>query len=51
MKETFQDSIFQDIMTLTEKNNIGPVVPIIEHNCQDIISLASFLDKMYGDVN
>lgn len=32
-------------------NNIGPVVPIIEHNCQDIISLASFLEKMYEDVN
>lgn len=34
-----------------ENNNIGPVVPIIEHNAQDIISLASFLDKMYMDVN
>lgn len=34
-----------------EKDNIGPVVPIIEHNAQDIISLASFLEKMYGDVN
>ena len=34
-----------------EENNIGPVVPIIEHNAQDIISLASFLDKMYRDVN
>ena len=33
------------------ENNIGPVVPIIEHNCQDIISLASFLEKMYEDVN
>ena len=33
------------------KNNIGPVVPIIEHNCQDIISLASFLERMYKDVN
>lgn len=37
--------------TYLEKNNIGPVVPIIEHNCQDIISLASFLEKMYRDVN
>ena len=35
---------------LLEKN-IGPVVPIIEHNCQDIISLAYFLEKMYEDVN
>lgn len=34
-----------------EKGNIGPVVPIIEHNAQDVISLASFLDKMYRDVN
>ena len=33
------------------QDNIGPVVPIIEHNCQDIISLASFLEKMYEDVN
>ncbi|MBP3790918.1 MAG: ribonuclease H-like domain-containing protein [Methanobrevibacter sp.] len=37
--------------TYLEKDNIGPVVPIIEHNCQDIISLASFLEKMYRDVN
>ena len=37
--------------TYLDKNNIGPVVPIIEHNCQDIISLASFLEKMYEDVN
>lgn len=33
------------------EENIGPVVPIIEHNCQDIISLANFLEKMYGEVN
>ena len=37
--------------TYLEKENIGPVVPIIEHNCQDIISLASFLDRMYKEVN
>lgn len=37
--------------TYLERNNIGPVVPIIEHNAQDIISLASFLEKMYRDVN
>ena len=37
--------------TYYQKDNIGPVVPIIEHNAQDIISLASFLDKMYRDVN
>ena len=34
-----------------ENDNIGPVVPIIEHNAQDVISLANFLDKMYRDVN
>ena len=34
-----------------ENENIGPVVPIIEHNAQDVISLANFLDKMYRDVN
>ena len=37
--------------TYLSQNNIGPVVPIIEHNAQDIISLASFLEKMYEDVN
>lgn len=35
---------------LTERN-IGPIVPIIEHNRQDIVSLASFLMKMYDIVN
>ena len=35
---------------LNEKN-IGPIVPIIEHNRQDIVSLASFLEKMYEEVN
>ena len=38
------------ISNLSEKN-IGPMVPIIEHNRQDIISLAGFLKKMYEDVN
>ncbi|WP_407424848.1 ribonuclease H-like domain-containing protein [Methanobrevibacter sp.] len=33
------------------QNNIGPIVPIIEHNRQDIVSLAAFLEKMYRDVN
>ena len=37
--------------TYLDKNNIGPVVPIIEHNAQDIISLASFLEKMYRELN
>lgn len=35
---------------LTERN-IGPIVPIIEHNRQDIVSLAGFLMKMYDIVN
>lgn len=37
--------------TYLAKKNIGPIVPIIEHNRQDIISLASFLEKMYEEVN
>jgi uncharacterized protein YprB with RNaseH-like and TPR domain len=37
--------------TYLQQDNVGPVVPIIEHNAQDIISLASFLEKMYRDVN
>ena len=37
--------------TYLAEKNIGPIVPIIEHNRQDIFSLASFLEKMYEDVN
>lgn len=37
--------------TYLREQNIGPIVPIIEHNRQDIVSLASFLEKMYGEVN
>lgn len=37
--------------TYLAENNIGPMVPIIEHNKQDIISLAIFLEKMYDEVN
>ena len=37
--------------TYLKENNIGPIVPIIEHNAQDIVSLASFLQKMYEEVN
>lgn len=37
--------------TYLSQNNIGPIVPIIEHNRQDIVSLASFLKKMYEEVN
>lgn len=37
--------------TYLNERNIGPIVPIIEHNRQDIVSLASFLEKMYEEVN
>lgn len=37
--------------TYLSERNIGPMVPIIEHNRQDIISLADFLAKMYEEVN
>jgi len=33
-----------------KENNIGPLIPIIEHNRMDIISLAKFLMKMYEEV-
>lgn len=33
-----------------KKNNIGPLIPIIEHNRMDIVSLAKFLMKMYEEV-
>ncbi|WP_409199354.1 ribonuclease H-like domain-containing protein [Methanobrevibacter sp. DSM 116169] len=35
--------------TYLKTNNIGPIIPIIEHNRQDIVSLASFLMKMYSE--
>ena len=37
--------------TYLSQKNIGPIVPIIEHNRQDIVSLAGFLEKMYEEVN
>ena len=37
--------------TYLTEGNIGPLIPIIEHNKQDIISLASFLEKIYAEVN
>ncbi len=37
--------------TYLSERNIGPIVPIIEHNRQDIVSLASFLEKMYEEVS
>ncbi|MBR6024690.1 MAG: ribonuclease H-like domain-containing protein [Methanobrevibacter sp.] len=37
--------------TYLSEKNIGPMIPIIEHNKQDIISLANFLMKMYEEVN
>lgn len=36
--------------TYLKKNNIGPLIPIIEHNRMDIVSLASFLMKIYNEV-
>lgn len=32
-----------------KENNIGPLIPIIEHNRMDIVSLASFLMKIYEE--
>lgn len=36
--------------TYLKENNIGPLIPIIEHNRMDIVSLAKFLMKMYNEV-
>jgi len=33
-----------------KENNIGPLIPIIEHNRMDIVSLAKFLMKMHEEV-
>jgi len=33
-----------------KKNNIGPLIPIIEHNRMDIVSLAKFLMRMHHEV-
>lgn len=37
--------------TYLDRGNIGPMIPIIKHNRQDIVSLADFLIKMYEEVN
>lgn len=37
--------------TYLKEGNIGPLIPIVEHNKQDIISLAYFLMKMYETIN
>jgi len=38
-------------LTYRKKNNIGPLIPIIEHNRQDIITLARILSKLYGELD
>jgi uncharacterized protein YprB with RNaseH-like and TPR domain len=35
--------------TYLKENNIGPLIPIIEHNRMDIVSLASFLMKIHDE--
>ena len=35
--------------TYLEEGNIGPLIPIVEHNRMDIVSLASFLMKIYEE--
>lgn len=37
--------------TYLREDNIGPIVPIVNHNKQDIVSLADFIMKMYEEVN
>jgi uncharacterized protein YprB with RNaseH-like and TPR domain len=33
----------------TKTNNIGPLIPIIEHNRQDIITLAKIFSKLHEE--
>ncbi|MDR3223171.1 MAG: ribonuclease H-like domain-containing protein [Methanobrevibacter sp.] len=35
--------------TYLKENNIGPIIPIIEHNRMDIVSLAEFLMKIHDE--
>ena len=37
--------------TYLKNSNLGPLVPIVEHNREDIVSLVSFLMKMYDEIN
>ena len=36
--------------TYIKEQNIGPLIPILKHNCRDIISLATFLMRIYEEV-
>lgn len=36
--------------TFIKEDNIGPLIPILKHNCKDIISLATFLMRIYEEV-
>ncbi|MDR1819332.1 MAG: ribonuclease H-like domain-containing protein [Methanobrevibacter sp.] len=36
--------------TYLEEKNIGPIIPIIEHNRRDIVSLAQFLMKIHDEI-
>jgi len=37
--------------TYRQKNNIGPLIPIIEHNRQDMITLARILSRLYEELD
>lgn len=36
--------------TYVKEKNIGPLIPILKHNCKDIISLGTFLMEIYNEV-
>lgn len=36
--------------TYLKEQNIGPLIPILKHNCRDIMSLATFLMRIYEEV-
>ena len=35
--------------TYTEANNVGPLVPILEHNRHDVVTLAALLNRLLAD--
>ncbi len=36
--------------TYLQTGNIGPLIPIVEHNQQDIITLALILSQLYEEI-
>ena len=37
--------------TYLKTGNIGPLIPIIEHNRQDVVTLARLLSQLYQEID